>query len=98
MAKTQSGSSTHDASATTRLERTRSVRQGKTDRAGDAGTDRVELSWDAQLAANAPCAAQDAPSIRQHVVERAREKLMAGEIGKNPFKLAERLVDRLLER
>jgi flagellar biosynthesis anti-sigma factor FlgM len=98
MMKIQGSSPNHEASATTRLEQVRSERQGKADRSGDAGTDRVELSQDAQFAANAVRAAQDAPAVRQDVVERARQKLMAGEIGQDPLKLADRLIDHLLER
>jgi flagellar biosynthesis anti-sigma factor FlgM len=96
--KIQGNSPNHEASATTRLEQTRQERQGKTDRSGDAGTDRVELSSDAQLASSAVRAATDAPSIRHDVVERARQKLVAGEIGQDALKLADRLIDHLLER
>jgi hypothetical protein len=57
----------------------------------------VELSSDAQLVTSAVKAAEGAPAIRQDAVERARQKLMAGEIG-DPVKLADRLIDHLLER
>lgn len=96
--KIQGNSPNHEASATTRLEQARSERQGKTDRSGDVGTDCVELSSDAQLASSAVRAATDAPSIRHDVVERARQKLVAGEIGQDALKLADRLIDHLLER
>lgn len=96
--KIQGNSPNHEASATTRLEQARQERQGKTERSGDAGTDRVELSSDAQLASSAVRAATDAPSIRHDVVERARQKLVAGEIGRDALKLADRLIDHLLER
>jgi flagellar biosynthesis anti-sigma factor FlgM len=98
MMKIQGNSPNQEASATTRLEQTRPERQGKADRSGDAGTDRVELSSDAQLASSAVRAATDAPSIRKGVVEQARQKLLAGEIGQDPLKLADRLIDHLLER
>jgi anti-sigma28 factor (negative regulator of flagellin synthesis) len=58
----------------------------------------VELSSDAQLASSAVRAATNAPAIRQDVVEQARQKLLAGQIGQDPLKLADRLIDHLLER
>jgi len=96
--KIQGNSPNQESSATTRLEQTRPERQGKADRSGDAGSDRVELSSDAQFASSAVRAATNAPAIRQDVVERARQKLLAGEIGQDPLKLADRLIDHLLER
>jgi flagellar biosynthesis anti-sigma factor FlgM len=96
--KIQGSSSNHETSATTRLEQARPERQAKAERAGDVRADRVELSSDAQFASGAVRAAQDAPAIRRDVVERARQKLMAGEIGQDPMKLADRLIDHLLER
>jgi flagellar biosynthesis anti-sigma factor FlgM len=98
MMKIQGSSPNNEASAATRLEQTKSERQGKADRSGGTGSDRVELSSDAQLASTAVRAANDAPAIRQDVVERARQKLIAGEIGQDPLKLADRLIDHLLER
>lgn len=96
--KIQGNSPNHEASAAARLEQTRLERQGKADRPGDAGTDRVELSSDAQLASAAMKAAENAPSIRQDVVAAARQKLVAGRVGQDPMKLADRLIDHLLER
>lgn len=96
--KIQGSSPNHEASAAARLEQTKPERQGKADRAGESGSDRVELSSDAQFASSAVRAAQDAPSIRQDVVARARQKLLAGEVGQDTLKLADRLIDHLLER
>jgi flagellar biosynthesis anti-sigma factor FlgM len=96
--KIQGNSPNQETSATTRPEQTRPERQGKTGASGDAGTDRVELSSDAQLASSAARAAANAPAIRQDVVEQARQKLLAGQIGQDPLKLADRLIDHLLER
>jgi len=96
--KIQGSSPNHEASAAARLEQARQERLGQGNRPADAGADRVELSSDAQLANSAVRAAQEAPAVRREVVERARQKLMAGEIGQDPFKLADRLIDHLLER
>lgn len=58
--------------------------------------DRVEVSADARLLSSAVSAAEQAPEIRQDVVERMRQKLAAGEIGSDPIRLADRLIDSLL--
>ncbi len=90
--------SNETAAAAARLEATRTDRQGRAQRQEGHGGDRVELSSDVQLVNQAVKAAEDAPAIRQDVVDRARQKLMAGEIGGNSLKLADRLIDHLLER
>lgn len=61
-----------------------------------ASGDRVEVSSDARLLSSAVSAAEQAPEIRQDVVERARQKLAAGEIGNDPARLADRIIDSLL--
>ncbi len=98
--KIQGNSPNHEsaAAAAARLEATRTDRQGRPQRHGAQGGDRVELSTDAQLVGQAVKAVESAPAIRQDVVERARQKLMAGEIGGDSLKLADRLIDHLLER
>jgi flagellar biosynthesis anti-sigma factor FlgM len=79
------------------LERTQSGRAGK-DRAATPSGDRVEVSSDAHLMSSALQAATKAPAIRQDVVERARQKLAAGEVGNDPVRLADRMIDSLLSR
>ena len=66
---------------------------------GAAATgDRVEVSADARLLGKAVDAAAKAPEIRQDVVERAKAKLAAGEIGNDANRLADRLIDSLLAK
>lgn len=96
--KIQGNSPNHETSAASRLEQARTERQGRTERPGDQGGDHVELSPDAQLVTKAVKAAGDVPAIRQDAVERARQKLMAGQVGSDSLKLADRLIDHLLER
>ncbi|MCX6537729.1 MAG: flagellar biosynthesis anti-sigma factor FlgM [Acidobacteria bacterium] len=60
-------------------------------------TDRVQVSEDAALADAARLAAEAAPNIRQDLVEQMRAKLSAGEIGNDAERLADRLIDHLLE-
>jgi flagellar biosynthesis anti-sigma factor FlgM len=66
-------------------------------RGAEAG-DRVEVSADARLLGKALDAAAKAPEIRQDVVERAKAKLAAGEIGNDAGRLADRLIDSLLSK
>lgn len=43
-------------------------------------------------------AVEKTPAVRQDVVERVRAKLAAGEIGNDPARLADRIIDSLLSR
>lgn len=61
------------------------------------GTDRVQVSEHAALAASAMRLADEAPDIRQDLVERMRAKLAAGDVGSDAGRLADRLIDHLLE-
>jgi flagellar biosynthesis anti-sigma factor FlgM len=60
-------------------------------------TDRVQVSGDAALAAAARRAADEAPNVRQDLVEKMRAKLSAGEIGNDAERLADRLIDHMLD-
>jgi flagellar biosynthesis anti-sigma factor FlgM len=55
--------------------------------------DRVELSGDAQLLQTALQVAKQTPDIRQDVVERMRAALDRGEIGNDPDRVADALID-----
>lgn len=60
--------------------------------------DAVNLSDDAQLLQTAMKAADQAPAIRQDVVEKMRAALANGEIGNDPQKLADAMIDRWLDK
>jgi flagellar biosynthesis anti-sigma factor FlgM len=64
----------------------------------DGRTDHVQLSSTSQLASTAAAAAADAPAIRPDAVARARARLESGELGNDPVKIAEALIDQLLEK
>jgi flagellar biosynthesis anti-sigma factor FlgM len=100
MMKIEGTSPNHEtAAATTRLEQTtRTERQDRADKQAETGEDRVDISSDAQLMGQAVKAAEDSPNIRQDKVEQARQKLMAGEIGSDSLKLADRMIDHLLQQ
>lgn len=59
--------------------------------------DRVQVSADARLLGAAVNAAEKAPAIREDVVARAQARLAAGEIGNDPARLADRIIDGLLK-
>jgi flagellar biosynthesis anti-sigma factor FlgM len=88
---------TSDAEATRRLDQARKTERTAVERQTDK-SDRVEVSKEAQLVTSALKAAQDAPAVRQDVVERARQALNNGEVGKDSRKLADKLIDTLLNR
>jgi flagellar biosynthesis anti-sigma factor FlgM len=87
-----------DAGAARRLESTKTAdRPSATGAAKAAGTgDRVEVSSDAQLVANAIRAAEDAANVRPEAVERGRRALESGTLGNDATRLADRLIDSLL--
>ncbi len=86
-----------ESAAAERLDRHRSG--GTTSHAQPAKpeADTVRVSTDAALTSSALRAAQTAPDVRSDLVARMRERLEAGEIGNDPHRLAERLIDHLLE-
>ncbi|MDP1569100.1 MAG: flagellar biosynthesis anti-sigma factor FlgM [Vicinamibacterales bacterium] len=87
-----------EASTTQRLDGIKNGRSGQAATVGARQGDRVQLSPDAALAQSALQAAGETPAIRQDVVERARKALDAGQIGNDPERLADRLIDQMLGR
>jgi flagellar biosynthesis anti-sigma factor FlgM len=63
----------------------------------DGSSDRIAVSSDALFLNSAVRAAKEAPEIRPAVVQQARQKLIFGELGANPDRLAERLIDHMLK-
>lgn len=61
-----------------------------------SASDHVELSSGATLAGAAIKAAETTPEVRADVVARAKALLDAGEIGADPHRLADALIDRAL--
>lgn len=69
----------------------------KSDLPGASSTDRVDVSPDAKLMAAALKATSEAQPVRADVVEAMKQKLAAGEIGKDSGRLADRIIDDLLK-
>jgi negative regulator of flagellin synthesis FlgM len=62
-----------------------------------AKADRVEVSPDAALLNSALQAANDVPAIRQDKVEAARKALDSGKLGADSAKLADALIEHLMD-
>ncbi len=73
-------------------------RAGKMERRERTGSDTLELSPDARLLHQALAAASRAPDVRSDRVEAVKAKLAAGELGQDPGRLADLMIDDLLER
>src|SRR6266511_850672 len=63
----------------------------------DRRSDRIDVSSDALLLNSAVRAANEAPAVRPEVVERAKQKLLSGELGADANRLANRLIDHMLK-
>ncbi|MGE3276373.1 MAG: flagellar biosynthesis anti-sigma factor FlgM [Vicinamibacterales bacterium] len=87
-----------ETSAAQRLEGNQSGRNGRAVQNGASSGDRVRVSAEGELVASALRAAGKSPEIRQDVVDRARQALAAGEVGKDAGRLADSLIDHLLSR
>jgi flagellar biosynthesis anti-sigma factor FlgM len=96
--KIEGNSPNPQALAANRVDPVRSDRSGRSDRASQQGDDSVALSADGQLISTTIRAAEGAPAIRHEQVARARQRLAAGEIGKDLDRLADRLIDHLLDK
>ena len=72
-------------------------RTGKGASSGTSG-DSITLSSDAQLLHGALKAAEELPATRADKVAEARLKLASGELGQDAQRLADRIIDSLLER
>lgn len=86
-----------DPTQTWQVDRAKAGNEGTRGQVAAPTGDRVEVSASARLMNSAVQAAEKAPDIRQDVVERARMKLAAGEIGADPERLADRIIDSLLK-
>jgi flagellar biosynthesis anti-sigma factor FlgM len=62
-----------------------------------AKTDRVEVSKDVDFVTNAVRAAHDIPAIREDKVAQAKKALADGTVGADAGKLADALIDHMLD-
>ena len=73
-------------------ERAQQGTSGAANAAASRGADR------ARLVSTALREASKTPNIRPEVVERAKAKLAAGEVGNDAYRLADRMIDSLMSR
>jgi flagellar biosynthesis anti-sigma factor FlgM len=83
-----------------RAEQVRDEKAASTDKAkaDDRRADQVRLSSTGQLAVTAAAAANEAPEIRPEAVARAKALLERGELGNDAGRLADALIDSLLDK
>jgi anti-sigma28 factor (negative regulator of flagellin synthesis) len=96
--KIEGGRPNTGALGNTRVDRSSVDRSTNTGRRADSRGGSVRLPSDARLVSAAVSAVRFAPSIRQDKVEAARRTVEAGRIARDPYSLADKLIDSLLER
>ena len=89
---------TQAAEASKQTTADRAVKRSGSEAPAASTRDRVEVSSDARLLSSAIATANQAPSVRTELVERLRQKLSAGEVGNDSARLADRILDDLLNR
>lgn len=89
-----------DTVANAKAESVRDERAAAVDRAAqdDRSADQVRVSTTGQLAAAAAARANEASDIRPEAVERGRALLERGELGRDAGRLADKLIDSLLDK
>ena len=88
----------HQPGAPEKVEANREKETAQAQRAARPGTDRVDLSTEAGLLAEAIRVADQLPDVRQDLVEQARDRLSRGEVGNDLARLANSMIDRALEQ
>ena len=83
---------------TERTERDRAVTHDAARRRAGGATDEVSLSTEARSLAHALKAADLGPQIRRDKVDQARQKLESGELGRDTIRLAESIIDHLIDQ
>src|SRR5262245_36566604 len=86
-----------EAAGTKKTDGTKSSSNTPASESLPGGTDTLELSAEAQLASRVRQDVASSPAIREDLVEQAKEKLAAGEVGNDPMALADRLIDQMLD-
>ena len=82
-----------------RQEAVRDERAAATERAAqEKSADQVRVSTVGQLAAAAATAASQAPDVRPDAVERGRALLASGELGRDADRLADALIDSVIDK
>ncbi len=89
-----------DTVANSRADAVRDERAAAAEKAAqdDLSADQVRVSTTGQLAAAAAAKANEASDIRPDAVARGRDLLERGELGRDAGRLADKLIDSLLDK
>ncbi|MEE8129496.1 MAG: flagellar biosynthesis anti-sigma factor FlgM [Vicinamibacterales bacterium] len=88
----------HQSTAAQQIDPNRDKETAKAQRQVRSGSDQVEISTEAALLAEALRVAESAPDVREALVEQMRERLGNGNVGDDVVRLADSMIDRLLEQ
>jgi len=83
--------------STGQVEATKTAETKAAEVAKQRETDHVSVSDAARFASSAIDAARKAPDVRPDVVERAKALLADGKVGNDPHRLADAMIDSILE-
>ena len=87
----------HESAATRQVETNRESDRAKAERQTQTGSDHVSISSDAALLARELEAVGHTPDVRSDMVTEMRDLLAQGKIGGDAERLADSIIDRLLE-
>ena len=88
----------HQSTAPKEVDPARDKESARAQRSVQQGSDRVELSTEAELLAEALRVAEQIPDVRQDLVEQMQQRFARGEVGDDVMRLADAMIDRLLEQ
>lgn len=87
-----------ESAASKQVDATRDKESARARRSPQPGSDRVDLSTEAELVAEALRVAEQTSDVRQDLVEQMRARLARGEVGDDVARLADSMIDHLLEQ
>ena len=88
----------HESTAAQKIDPNRDKETAKAQQQARSGSDQVDISTEAALLAEALRIAESTPDVRQALVEQMRERLANGKVGDDVVRLADSMIDRLLEQ
>ena len=87
-----------ESAASKQVDATRDKESARAQRSPQPGSDRVDLSTEAELLAEALRVAEQTSDVRQDLVEQMCARLARGEVGDDVARLADSMIDHLLEQ
>ena len=88
----------HQSTAPQEVDPNRDKESTRAQRSVQNGSDRVDLSSEVDLLAEALRVAERIPDVRQDLVEQMQQRFARGEVGDDVMRLADAMIDRLLEQ